>query len=354
MQQLQNAELEALIVQVNIAFPTTDDLRNVLPEPLWSWAANNLPQNYGKAAFVADVLRYANSNGQVEALVWALHSSTAHPDLLAVIEGVIWFAEEQRRRVREATSALLVADTPMVNREFLRQRVRAFVDPGAGPRRVLVIPPSEYPGKSHSENLLRHVADALKLAYVFIDCMQVRTCLDAARIIANTLHIYESAMDTQLRDASLPGATFTAWLRGKLDFGPRTRRAWIVFDHVVKPKPSEAVESIALALAEAAAQGHLRSLYVTLIDSDYSPRVGFGPLANPLYRDNPLTPLTSTDLTAFLTSWAAWYRKPLTPAEAAAEAQAALQKVVLPLTRESTRELVQRLAERIEARNLFD
>jgi hypothetical protein len=218
---------------------------------------------------------------------------------------------------------------------------------------VLVIPPSEWSGKSYTDNLLRHVADALRLAYVYIDCMQVRTCLDATRIIANTLYLYESIMDAQLRDTSRPGATFVAWLRGRLDHGPPSRRGWIVFDHVVKPKPSEEVESIALALAEAAAQGQLRSLYITLIDSDYAPRAGFGPIANPLYRDNPVAPLTSSDLAGFIMSWANLRGRLLAAGEAAADAQAALDGLAQPLTHAGTRELIQRLAERMEARDLF-
>jgi hypothetical protein len=112
MPQLQPAELEALTSQLNAAFPTTDVFRETLPEALRSWADNNLPHGQEKALFVANVLRYASDNRQIEELLWTLHGRTAHHGLLDLIEGKDWFADDQRQRIKQQRNGQPRIPTP--------------------------------------------------------------------------------------------------------------------------------------------------------------------------------------------------------------------------------------------------
>lgn len=319
MQRLTVEECDALIDEVRAAFPSADDFRDALPRELRSWAADNLPQNQDRAGLVTSVCRHANDNGLVGVLLTELHRRTAHRGLLAVIGGISWLAAEQRRRIREATTSLLVLDQPMFNREYLRRRLQKFLDPGTGTRRLLVVPSSAWPGKSYTTYMIIHLSDALGLRYVLIDCERIKTSIDACRIIANALGLHDADVVQQLRDTSRPGETFSSWLEGKVEQSS-TRRTWIVFDHVAKPKSSDEVEKMAKSLADGAVLGKFRSLYITLIDSDYSPPYeGFGS-NTPLFRDNPLTPLNTADFQKFLLDLSKGAGRPLTSEEAHAEA----------------------------------
>jgi hypothetical protein len=339
MQTLAPAELDALASKVSVAFLTVDVFRGALPEDLRSWASDNLPANQDKSNFVKTVLRYANDNGQVDALLRGLYGRTAHRGLLDFIETRAWFLGEFRQRVTEATESLLPNKLPLVDREYLRERVREFLDPARGPGRILVVPPSTAAGKSHSQHLFRHTAYVLDLCFVFIDCLKERCGVEVAQKIANEIGVgsgYEE-LRKQMRDASRPGMVFKSWLKGRL---PAPRRSWIVFDHVVKPKSATEVESIALELAEAAALGEFEMLYITLIDSDYAPEsAGFAGLG-PLCRDNPAASLTPDDVAMFMVRWAEGMRKCLAVDDAAMEAKGAFQDLALPPSRETTGKLI--------------
>jgi pimeloyl-ACP methyl ester carboxylesterase len=269
-------------------------------------------------------------------------------DILRPIESASIF----RQRVSEATETLLPNKLPLVNREYLRERVREYLDPEKGPGRILVIPPSTAAGKSHSQHLLRHTAHALDLCFVFIDCLKERSGVEVAQKIANEIGVstgYEE-LRKQLLDASRPGMVFKSWLKGRL---PAPRRAWIVFDHVVKPKSATEVESIALELAEAATLGEFETLYITLIDSDYTPENAGFPGLGSFFRDNPVDPLTPDDVATFMVRWANGVGKRLTENDAAMEAKGAFQELTLPPSRETTVKLIGLVGSRLKKMGLL-
>jgi hypothetical protein len=355
--KLRTAEVMQLVDLVLPAFLTVDLFRDALPNGLKSWAKENLSDLMSKRDLVETVVIFANDNERVDELIRALYLHTANRGLMDFIEGQGWFVTEVRQRLADATRELLPSDNPLIDRDYLRERVREFLDPTRSSRRVLVIPPSASPGKTYSENLLRHVASALDLNYVLIDCLRIRCHIEVARIIANRLAWDEKLpeLERQMAATSRPGLTFTSWLKGKLEYHPNPRRAWIVFDHLVAPKATKEVAEIAKELAESAALGEYRTLYVTLIDSDYMPQSrSFGGLPGPLYRDNPVISLAPADIANFMVRWAERTGEKLDAAVAAKEAQQIFEGLIQPLDGDLTRDLVQqRVARRLQALGLL-
>ena len=290
-------------------------------------------------------------------LIYSIYSCTSSCDLLKFIRSLSWFCLNQNAKLVASTLYLNLGSDVIINRDYLRTQLQLFLDPLNGPNRALTVPPSEAPGKSHTSCLLRHVAKALDLRYIFIDCLVVRQPTVAARIIANSLGFDDQSqsLNAQLENQSRPGLTFAAWLMGRLGSTPVTPRAWIVFDHVVMPKADEGVANIANELAAAACDGQFQSLYITLIDSDFEPRSkGFGGVGNPLYRDNPTTTLTSRDIKTFILLWAEQRGLQISSADAEADAQAALNALAQPLDKAGTHKLVHEiLAPKMHSRGLF-
>jgi hypothetical protein len=337
MPALSQSELDGLAYEVKFAFATVQAFHEALPSDLRRWVAEELPPNLEKSNLVKSVLDYANENMQIQALFRALHRCTSHRGLLELIKSKAWFVNEFRQRVADATVSLLPNKQPLVDRDYLRRRVREFLDPAGGPGRILVIPPSTAAGKSHSQHLFRHTAYVLDICFVFIDCLKERSSVEVAQKIANEIGVNSGydELKKQIRDASRPGMVFKSWLKGRL---PAPRRAWIVFDHVVKS--AKEVESIALELAEAAALGEFETLYFTLIDSEYEPEsAGFAGLG-PLFRDNPVAALTPEDVASFMISWSEEKHKRLADDDATMEAQRTFQSLDLPPSRETTGKLI--------------
>jgi len=135
---------------------------------------------------------------------------------------------------------------PFVDRTSLRNRLRELKGESELKRpRILVIRGGEKTGKSHSLQLINHVANSFGFQSVYVDLMRIP--LDNTQDISPVAIGANIVRQMKLKDMPLPGneqlsrwpAVFFSWLAGELRDDPR--EWWIVIDGFASVRVSQDV-----------------------------------------------------------------------------------------------------------------
>jgi hypothetical protein len=197
----------------------------------------------------------ANKDGWMGQIVEGLASQfPASEEVRAFAERIKPPQRQAGRANTESYDACYLDGRPFVDRINLRTRLRDLQGESQLRKpRILIVRGEAKTGKTHSNQLIKHVAKEFSIESVHVDLMRISnktrdlSPVDIGKIIAGQM---------KLKDMPLPGneqlarwpAAFFSWLAGELRDDPR--RWWIVIDGFTSVKVSQEVHDFVDDLAD--------------------------------------------------------------------------------------------------------